>query len=247
MRLLSILLVGACALGTACPSYGTTITADGVLQFYDNFEGTSVGSAPDNGANPGSWGVDQGGGSISVVAGEPAEGLKYLHVNRTNGADLTADAYLADRQGGSAAIHAEWMMYVPASVSYQACILLQDSDGAIRTGLLVGQNGTGDVKYLTTPNSPVWNLSSVTYTPDTWQKWTLDYTVGVSNCSFSVAGSSATVASFSTGEVGRLRFAGNPNGSSYYIDAVPTPEPATIGLLVTGALGLLAYAWRKHK
>lgn len=43
------------------------------------------------------------------------------------------------------------------------------------------------------------------------------------------------------------------DGSSYVFNAstdlsyMAAPEPSTIALLVTGLLGLLAYAWRKRK
>jgi hypothetical protein len=35
--------------------------------------------------------------------------------------------------------------------------------------------------------------------------------------------------------------------TSYLLTPVPTPEPSTLLLCATGLLGLLAYAWRKHK
>ena len=35
--------------------------------------------------------------------------------------------------------------------------------------------------------------------------------------------------------------------TSYLLTPVATPEPSTLLLCTTGLLGLLAYAWRKHK
>lgn len=245
MKSFGAMLAILAVLGLACPSYGTTITADGVLQFYDNFEGVSAGNTPDNGSYPGSWEVDQYGGSVTVITGEPAEGAQYLRYDRTGGGDTRAIANLANRQTGGEAIHVEWMMYVPMSSSYQANIHLQDSDGATRTALLVGRNGAGNIEYLTTPSAPAWSLASLTYTADKWQKWMIDYTVGALSFTFSVDGSSETVSAFGSGEVGRFVFNGNPDGGAYYIDAVP--EPATSILAATGLLGLLAYAWRKRK
>lgn len=247
MRSICVPLMILGVLGLVCPSYGTTITAEGVVEFYDNFEGVSAGSAPDNGANPGDWSTASYGGSITVVTGEPAEGDQYLRYSRTSGGDTYAIATMGNRQTNGQAIHAEWMMYVPASSSYQANIHLQDSDGAIRAALLVGRNGAGGVEYLTTPSSPAWSLSSSAYTADKWQKWTLDYTVGTSSFKFGIDGSSETVSAFAGGEVGRLWFGGNPDGSTYYLDANPIPEPATIVMLETGLLGLLAYAWRRSR
>ncbi len=45
-------------------------------------------------------------------------------------------------------------------------------------------------------------------------------------------------------------FADNPNGADWYdvtIEFGSVPEPSTVTLLVVGAIGLLAFAWRKNK
>ena len=259
MRSLCVMFAVVGVLGFACPSYGMVITANigsgPVTEFYDNFEEAGVlGTLPNNGTYPGDWAVTESSTTVKVLnSGVPLEeGSQFLRVKRNNNdAYGQAVANMADRLTNSAwQIHAEWMMYVPTASGYQANIHLEDStDGAIRTALLLGANAAGTVQYLTGGN---WVNATPTYTPDTWQKWTMDYQVQSSQFTFSITtpgGStqSQTVAAAGAGEIGRMFFGCNPGGSTYYIDAVPAPEPSSIALLVTGLIGLLAYAWRKRK
>ena len=42
------------------------------------------------------------------------------------------------------------------------------------------------------------------------------------------------------------RFLATADGIEW-LPVMPLPEPGTISLLITGAIGLLAYAWRRHR
>lgn len=260
MRVACVVLTVLAVLGLACPSYATFITCtEGgptYTEFYDNFEGAAAGSTPNNGVNPGDWAVDEAGGSVRVLTGgDAAEGSKFLKIERDNSYDAYAIASMQDRLTGSGwHIHAEWMMYVPMSSSFQANIQLQDSDGAARAGLLVGANA-GLVQFLSSGGGGPWVDATPTYVHDKWQKWTMDYQVGGSTFTFSITTpggdtQSQTVASYAGGEVGRMFFGGNSNGgSTYYIDAVPapTPEPSTLTLLITGLFGAVYLLCRKYR
>ena len=43
------------------------------------------------------------------------------------------------------------------------------------------------------------------------------------------------------------RSTGNGNNVAYQVTITSTPEPGTLALLITGGIGLLAYAWRKRR
>jgi hypothetical protein len=239
-RALLGLLTIAFVLGVASPAHAVLITVNGIRQFYDDFENVSPGSSPDTAPHRGRWRIQ--GTTIPVttnVMPGPAQGRQYLAYTRALPGEAAwwndIEARLETEQAlENLKIHAEWMMYVPSATppTYRATVLFSDDTKNLRTGLLLGEDATGSVKYLRPGEK--WQTAKSTYTPDTWQKWTMDYTVGQSKFTFSIGnGPRETVDSHTAGSVTLMSFAGNHKvGSTFYLDAVPT-EPATTVLLQT--------------
>ena len=92
--------------------------------------------------------------------------------------------------------------------------------------------------------------TGVTYTPDTWQQWVMESDLdagttkvtvgGVASGAMTSVGSSASYFWWTT-QMGNAAFAIDD------INSYVVPEPGTFALLITGLLGLAAYAWRKRK
>jgi hypothetical protein len=232
-------LMVACVLGVTYPGYAVLITVNGVRQFYDDFENVSPGGNPDTGKNRGHWTIQ--GTTIPVTNGAmpgPAQGKQYLAYTRAVPGEAgwynDLAAHLETEQAlDNLKIHAEWMMYVPSATppTYRALILFCDGSNTFRTGLLLGEDAPGRVKYMRPGET--WQAARSTYTPDAWQKWTMDYTVGQSKFTFSIDnGPPESVEAHSAGGVAVLKFCGNHKvGSTFYLDAVP-PEPATTVLML---------------
>jgi hypothetical protein len=234
------LLTVACILGVACPASAVLITVNGVRQFYDDFESASPGGNPNTGANRGRWRIQ--GTTIPVATSAlpgPAQGRQYLTYTRALPGEAAwwndLEARLETEQAlENLKIHAEWMMYIPSATpaTYRGSVTFKDGSNNIRTLLVFGDGKAGKVEFWRPDDSM--KTAVQTYTPDTWQKWTMDYTVGQSKFTFSIGnGPRETVDAHTAGSVTLMSFAGNHKvGSTFYLDAVPT-EPATTVLLQT--------------
>jgi hypothetical protein len=233
-------LTVACVVGVACPAYAVLITVNGHRQFYDDFESVSPGSNPDMGMIRGRWAIQ---GTTSPVSNSAtpgsAQGRQYLAYTRALPGEAgwynNLEAHLETEQSlDNLKIHAEWMMYVPSATpaTYRGSVAFKDRSDNIRAVLDFGEGTAGKVEYLH-PDGRM-KTASQTYVPDTWQKWTMDYTVGQSKFTFSIGnGPQETVEAYSAGGVAVMNFVGNhKSGSTFYLDAVP-PKPATTVLLLT--------------
>lgn len=239
-RALALSLMIACVLGNARSTYAVLIIVNGHIQFYDDFEGVSPGSNPDTGKNRGHWAITGVQPVSNSAAPGPAQGMQYLSCTRSGKGEAgfwnESSACLQSMQSfDNLKIHAEWMMYVPSvtPATYRAAIRFEDDSDNIRTLLILGDGATGKVEYW----RPDGNMKAAasTYTPDTWQKWTMDYTVGEPKFTFSIGnGPRETVDAHTVGAVAVMKFVGNHEvGSVFYVDAIEV-EPASTGLLLTG-------------
>jgi hypothetical protein len=239
-RALLGLLTVACIFVIACPAHAVLITVNGVRQFLDDFESASPGGNPNTGANRGRWRIQGTTIPVTTIATPgPAQGRQYLAYTRALPGEPAwwndIEARLETEQAlENLKIHAEWMMYVPSvtPATYRGTVAFKDGSNNVRTLLVFGDGTAGKVEYWRADGNI--RTASQTYVPDTWQKWTMDYTVGQSKFTFSIGnGPRETVDAHTAGSVTLMSFAGNHKvGSTFYLDAVPT-EPATTVLLQT--------------
>jgi hypothetical protein len=212
--------------------------------FQDNFETGTLGSQPV--AAVGSWAFALPAQSTIVNANPPgaASGSQYLSVAR--GATWTeADPVFARQSTNGDLVRldldvlgiANTMMYGAdypnpgAGDDIDKFFLLFNADGS-----LTGNPGV---------------ISGVTYTTGAWNHVRVDYTVGAANYNLTVGSQTASVALGGTGAMNAFLLL-NSGGAGYFDNVTVSlnpavPEPASVVLLVSAMLGLVAYAWRKRR
>ena len=123
MRNLVMILLGlALIIGlSAGPAMAIRITNDGVELFFDDFEGPTTGSAPDNGAYPGEWATYPGpwnaviysdSGDATIENVNPFNGSQHMRRQQLNGsshADKGHTVGALESVATSGNIHAEVM------------------------------------------------------------------------------------------------------------------------------------------
>lgn len=117
-------------------------------------------------------------------------------------------------------------------------------------GTFVGvSNNTVDFGSLASQAMGTWTFSSLALDKDT----TYSYVVGTTNDSSNPSAKIPLQLSSGTTPLASAAQVLNDASADYgwapclHITAAPVPEPATMSLLATGLLGLIAYAWRKRR
>jgi hypothetical protein len=262
-----ISLIGVMALALVCWAG----SAQAATVFSDNFEGyadvaSSYPAATDN--NPGApWAVIEDQVSRVQVMANPATGAfstpfgnQYLHFANTSGDDEADVQLTAPQQAAIAAqgnMHVDFDAYnvsgaknfgISAFDSASGVYAGRVFDVSLRaSGALWTYQGVGDANEVRIDNA---------YTLDNWHHYAVD--VNFQTDLWSVAVDGTTIASdlaFEGGDLSQvqvLTFGGTGSGSHGGMDNLvittgQVPEPAAIVLLLTGLIGLLAYAWRNRK
>ncbi len=221
---------GDFTLNTECrppnPPGALTVTnvTTGNLLFSDDFEDAVVGNVP-TATGPGNW---TGVPVLDVVAtgGVPGafEGVNYLSSKRTSTAVGNPQANFAAQTTPGDMIHAEFMMYLPTGTDSSIVLV---GDNTFYRGLFrPGFSGDGTVGYY---DSTAYVLTELTYEPNTWQKWEVDYAIGAPTYRVTVNCASITVPALNGisqlggGGMTAISFAHNAT-ATYYVDAVKPPS-----------------------
>ena len=210
------------------------------LLFHDNFESGDF-SAP----SFGTW-VNTGSvNSVNVITSTtppnpgPFEGAHYVSNFRqtllTNSEGNLDGSFITQSTAGDT-LRFSTMLYFPAnSGSFRAALFLDNGDFTSAGGI-VGPDGNGDVLAEVGSGFGVVD-TGIHYTPDAWQRWDITYVLGASTFSVSVDGINATgLPTHATGPFSKLEINnGNGNAGTFFVDAVPTPEPGSLVALLLPA------------
>ena len=207
------MIVGALAV----PAQAVSVTDDGVLVFYDDFESPAIGHIIDNGLYPGDWSPWNGTATTAVIYGGGYEGSQKARISGSY--VWNAETYLGTLDGVT---HMEWMQYVPGTLDYDYIVQIGGSFGPIAAWSPVGSAITDITHGVTT---------SLSVVRDQWQKWEFDYTANSSNITITVDGVSDTYAMVEAreGNVAALQFRSGEAGITWYIDAVPDDVTYLLG------------------
>jgi hypothetical protein len=238
-----------------------TITDDGSVVFFDNFESGNF-----NNPTGGSWVFVQNGVTVTNAAVPGAfQGNDYVELFRdavSNGGSL--NALIGTNNGNgitSGEVLLRMMVYIPKNADADARAQFILDSGTRNSGSAnfntarawIRPNGAGFVE--TVGAGFATTETTVPYATDVWQEWDLDYVVGASTFGFSVDGVSRSgITSLTSGSVDFVEINnGVASSGSIFVDAVlpastggpdsGVPEPSTVGC---GALGFAAL-WRRYR
>jgi hypothetical protein len=199
----------------------TNVTQGITLFDSGGFENDTVGQDAAT-ASPGVW--SNTGLPVDKVAtgGVPGafEGNNYLSTERGFISAGNARAFFAPQSTPGDLIHAEWMMWIPTTADIGFFL---DDNSLGGNPMLQTRMGSGGpiVQHL--------NISTfdpltppLGYTPEVWQKWELDYTLGDSVFTVTIDGVSGegNIANPALSAVDHLSFFHN-GLQTYFIDSVP--------------------------
>lgn len=264
-----VLVLGVALLGTSPASAAVINVTTGQTLFSDNFEGlgSAVSHAPFQDAsgdyNPvasvGTWTIGEGSAeniqvTDSVGSPDPGayEGNNYLRIHRqevtTSDQGLTQATFQTQSVTGQHIRIQEMVNIAPSGDLYPFYMHLGgSSDRPCATIYANGVAANGSIDYYYAAGDQVL-ATGLSFTPDQWQMWQVDYVIGDANFSLSIDGGTAvSLPTRAAGDLALVMFArGCAGEGSVYIDDV-VPEPGSLTVVVTGLLGILAYAWRKRK
>jgi len=236
------------------PTQATVITRNGSTVVSDTYEGDTVGSGVVG--DSGAWDPSNGNylwspSTIAAVtnSGSPGaySGSQYAIIANGSGNNhLTASMTLAVGN----ALKFDSMVYIPSTTAaldypFQFMVI---GDNAIDGSTLGLPNRLLDFYRYANGN---WETSGVagtysgpsSFAANTWQRWTLDYTVGAASATLTIDGVSASILAANTvlqGSNGILTIIAG-GGQPIYFDNVP--EPTSVAAVAIGALALMR---RRH-
>ena len=239
MRWLQGSLLVVAVLFVASSAFGETILFD------DNFDSGTVGVAPDDPA-VGTWSFS-GDSMLTTDAASPgpASSPNYFSVNRSATWNDAKAQFTARQTTGTDLVRVEFDYFISEANGVDAIgyIALFDQ-GNIGEFQYIQPRGNGAV------SSGGGALSGLVV--DTWQHWTIDYNPGATTMDITIGSTlNDDISGYATpAGIDAVSLSATTTYGPFYFDNVEVsivPEPSSVALLLSGLLGLVAYAWRKRK
>ena len=248
MKKVSVMLMVGLVMIWVSGASAAMLTVDNTVVVDDNFEnasqvshtpwtsGDTTDADPDN-AIVGSWTVTENLPNVIQVTDYGTtgayEGDNYLRIRRTtggSGGDYSTAKLVGTRQTSGTA-HLKIMTYVDVTNASTASVKLYDGSTVI-LGLYFND---GKIKYY---DGWGYKDTGLSYIVDAWKELDVDWVIGGHDFNVTYDGNPGTgVVWHQTSGIDSVLFAASDYGHDVFYDAVP--EPATIGLLAVGMLGLL--------
>ncbi len=189
----------------------------------------------------GAFAVYGSGPTIESAPPGAAQGTYYLSLFRDS--DPTTGRYdplIAEPIEAGDVVQLDLMVYLPSESDVNARAQICFCNGFFDSARAwVRPNGAGQVAVVSSDGSGgfVVTDTAIPYATDQWQHWSLTYTIGGSTFDASVDGvQDLGLPSYSSGLItGAVLFNGasDPPGS-FFVDAVPIPEPASSTMVALG-------------
>ena len=219
-----------------------TSPAFGEILFDDNFDTDTVGANPV--AEVGTWTFWNGSNVLVADAADPGpvSSPNYLTVIRDAGVDGGAYANFTGQSDPNDVVRAEFDWY--ANGAYSAQIQFLSPAGGYFTYFSLANDGT------------VTSGANVVKQVDTeeWHNIAIEYSPTATTCDVFIdnvlEGDDVGVAGAGSNFGQILFYTTSTTGATTHYDNVQVsivPEPSSVALLLSGLVGLLAYAWRKRK
>src|SRR5687767_9364941 len=186
-----------------------------VLFDSGGFENDTVGTAP-NVASVGSWAAyyDDKVIDSSFPGPGPFAGNKYVTTRRDVNGVGGPGANFASTPSVGDQVHIEYYAYYPSGADDNLVIGSNTILGRIAGGNYLNYDGTS------------YNVTGLTYTPNEWQKWEVDYVIGQPNYNISVNDVDAPAGPevWNPNVFSRVDWGHNGN-DTFYLDGPQTAPP----------------------
>ena len=207
-------------------------SAEEVTLFADNFDNVAVGSTPS--AQVGAWSLAESV-VVDTVSGAPS-GTQYLDVIRPDADNDWGQASAVINPGTS--LHAEFYLNGDASTDFLIQVGLWSAGGSANTwpSAYTALVSLFDDDKVTNYDGSDHIDTGLTWTPESWEKYEIDYVVGASSYDLTVGGVSATVPNIlAPGAVQGIYFTTGGGAATYRVDsALLTAAPGPSGILSVG-------------
>jgi hypothetical protein len=219
----------------------------GTTLFHEDFESGTLSPSP---------GTSFVGPSVTVTNSTtapdpgPAQGQFYLKFFRDSNTVSQGNYHafpssLQDTNGD--VIRLSMMVYIPNDGIDARAQFFMDNGDFNTARAWMRPDGAGNVDAVG-PGFVVTD-TGLDYTPNTWQQWDLEYAIGGST--FSVTVNGVTASGFASVTSGSISKAEMLNGStvpgSFFLDALPVPEPGSGGAVLALSLATLTWYSRRHR